>query len=150
MLTSHGAALHRIARVYAGSDGEEEDLHQEMVLQLWRGLPSFRGEAAPGTWLYRVALNTALSWRRSAQRRARRHEQNPPRPAVTQAQTREESAILEEFLNSLATPDRSVLLLHMEGLSHQEIADVTGATSGAVAVRLHRIKQTYTKRYVEG
>lgn len=60
MLTSHGAALHRIARVYAGADGEEEDLHQEMVLQLWRGLPSYRGDSAPGTWLYRVALNTAL------------------------------------------------------------------------------------------
>lgn len=150
MLTSHGAALYRIARVYAGADGEEEDLHQEMVLQLWRGLPSFRGEAAPGTWLYRVALNTALSWRRSTQRRARRHEQNPLRPAVTPAQTREQATILEEFLGSLATPDRSVLLLYMEGLSHREIADVTGAASGAVAVRLHRIKQTYTKRYVEG
>ncbi len=149
MLTTHGAALRRIARVYAGADGEEDDLHQEILLQLWRGLPSFRGDAAPGTWLYRVALNTALTWRRRATRRHRDDSVGRDRPVASVGAPRSEEVILAEFLGSLGAVDRSVLLLHMEGLSYAEIAEVVGAKAGAVGVRLHRIRQTFTKRYVE-
>ena len=149
MLTSHGAALRRIARVYAGVDGEEDDLHQEILLQLWRGLPSFRGDAAPGTWLYRVALNTALTWRRRATRRALDHSAQQDRPAASVGAHGSEAAILKELLGALGAMDRSVLLLYMEGLSYQQIAEVTGLSAGAVGVRLHRMKQTFTQRYLE-
>jgi RNA polymerase sigma-70 factor, ECF subfamily len=149
LLTTHGAALRRIARVYGGARGEEDDLHQEILLQLWRGLPSFRNDAAPGTWLYRVALNTALTWRRTATRRARNDQAAPARPAASAGAPRSEAAILAEFLDSLGSVDRSVLLLHMEGLAYPEIAEVVGLSAGAVGVRLHRIKQTFTTRYVE-
>ncbi|HEU4560835.1 MAG TPA: RNA polymerase sigma factor [Longimicrobium sp.] len=149
LLTTHGAALRRIARAYGGAHGEEDDLHQEILLQLWRGLPSFRGDAAPGTWLYRVALNTALTWRRRAARRARGDAARPERPAVSAGAPRSEAAILAEFLESLTPVDRSVLLLHMEGLAYADIAQVTGLSAGAVGVRLHRIRQTFTTRYVE-
>lgn len=148
LLTDYAPALRRIARLYAGPAGEQEDLYQEIVLQLWRGLPSFRGEAAPGTWLYRVALNTALTWQRQAARRAHVDPvEAPPAGAVRGA--RGEAAILEEFLDSLAPLDRSVLLLYMEGLPYKEIADVTGLTAGHVGVRLHRMKAAFTDRYVE-
>ena len=149
LLTTHGPALRRIARVYGGAHGEEDDLHQEILLQLWRGLPSFRGDAAPGTWLYRVALNTALTWRRRAIRRARGHAAPPARLAASAGALRSEAAILAEFLESLGAVDRSVLLLHMEGLAYPEIGEVVGLSAGAVGVRLHRIKQTFTTRYVE-
>jgi RNA polymerase sigma-70 factor (ECF subfamily) len=149
LLTTHGAALRRIARVYGAAQGEEDDLHQEILLQLWRGLPSFRNDAGPGTWLYRVALNTALTWRRTATRRARNDSASPVRPAASAGAPRSEAAILAEFLDSLGAVDRSVLLLHMEGLSYPEIAEVVGLSAGAVGVRLHRIKQTFTTRYVE-
>jgi RNA polymerase sigma-70 factor (ECF subfamily) len=149
LLTTHGAALRRIARVYGGAQGEEDDLHQEILLQLWRGLPSFRNDAAPGTWLYRVALNTVLTWRRRATRRARGDSARPGRPAASVGAPRSEAAILAEFLDALGAVDRSVLLLHMEGLSYPEIAEVTGLSAGAVGVRLHRVRQTFTTRYVE-
>jgi RNA polymerase sigma-70 factor (ECF subfamily) len=149
MLETHGAALRRIARAYAGAAGEEDDLYQEILLQLWRGLPSFRGDAAPGTWLYRVALNTALTWRRRATRRDRASAE-PVEPAAPSASdARNEAAILEEFLASRTAVDRSVLLLYMEGLQYQEIADVTGLTAGAVGLRLHRMKHAFTEQYVE-
>lgn len=149
MLTTHGAALRRIARVHAGAHGEEDDLHQEILLQLWRGLPAFRGDSAPGTWLYRVALNTALTWRRRTTRRVRDDAAGGDRPAASTGAPRSEEAILAEFLGSLGAADRSVLLLHMEGLPYPEIAEVVGSSAGAVGVRLHRIKKTFTKRYVE-
>jgi RNA polymerase sigma-70 factor, ECF subfamily len=149
LLQTHGAALHRLARAYAGRTGEQEDLYQEMLLQLWRSLPGFKGTAAPGTWLYRVALNTALTWRRRTSRALATAPVDPEPHAPQASGGRSQSVILDEFLESLAPADRSVLLLYMEGLPNGEIADVTGFTPGAVGVRLHRIKQAFTARYVE-
>jgi RNA polymerase sigma-70 factor, ECF subfamily len=154
LLESHGAAVRRIARAYAGADEEEEDLYQEILMQLWRGLPSFRGESTPGTWLYRVALNTALTWRRRAANHAAgfRKAKAATRAAAGTigGSSRSEAAILSDFLETLSGPDHSVILLYMEGLSYREIADVTGLGVSAVGVRLHRMKQAFTQRYVEG
>ena len=138
--------------MYAVDDGEEEDLVQEIVTQLWRSFPTYRGGAKVGTWLYRVALNTALTWRRKSKtRRALFSSDGIPAGAAAKARSdhRLEASILSEFLESLVGPDRSVLLLYMEGLPHHEIAEVTGLSNGAVAVRLHRMKRAFTKRYVE-
>ncbi len=153
LLEDHAAAMRRIAGVYAGADGEEEDLYQEILVQVWRSLPSFRGNSTAGTWLYRVALNTALTWRRKASKRASLRAASPPLPggvpAASHDSQRSQTAILTDFLGSLGGPDRSVLLLYMEGLSYQEIADVTGLSVSAVGVRLHRMKETFTDRFVE-
>lgn len=149
-LESHGSALRRLARVYAGSEGEEEDLYQEILLRVWRALPSFRGESSLGTWLYRVALNTALSYRRHA---ARRPVPDPdsstdavPAPVDTIAQ---EEAVLHEFLASVGPVDRAALVLRLDGLDNQQIAEVLGTTPGAVAVRLHRLRKRFEASYVE-
>jgi len=145
--------MRRIAGVYAGDDGEEDDLYQEILVQVWRSLPTFRGNASAGTWLYRVALNTALTWRRKATKRFSWRTAGGPLtdevPATSQDSQRSQAAILADFLSTLGGPDRSVLLLYMEGLSYQEIADVTGLSVGAVGVRLHRMKQVFTERFVE-
>lgn len=150
MLDTYGAALWRIAWAYGGAQGEEEDLHQEMVLQLWRGLASYRGDSAPGTWLYRVALNTALTWRRRNARHQAHNEATRARmPSASLGAERTEASILEEFLGSLGAVDRSVLVLYMEGLSYEEIGDVIGLSASAAGVRLHRMKKAFTERYVE-
>ncbi|HSJ26483.1 MAG TPA: sigma-70 family RNA polymerase sigma factor [Longimicrobiales bacterium] len=152
VLRTHGPALRRVARAYAGDDGEEEDLYQEILLQLWRALPSFRGDAAPGTWSYRVALNTALAWRRSARRRTARSEQvrlDAVQAGSTPPATRTETAILREFMNALSDVDRTVLVLYMEGLDNDGIADVVGISTGAVAVRVHRMRKKFATTYVE-
>ena len=78
LIDEYQAALHRIAGVYAGAGGEQDDLQQEILLQPWRSFDSFRGDSRPGTWLYRVALNTALTWQRKATKRARREESHAP------------------------------------------------------------------------
>lgn len=153
LLESHGDALRRIARAYAGSEGEEDDLHQEVLAQVWRALPGYRGDAAAGTWMYRVALNTALGWRRKSRKHTAGHlalgdAASAAQPSSADA-TRSEAGILADFLAGLSTPDRSVLLLYMEGLTHRDIADVTGLSASAVGVRIHRMKRTFSQRYVE-
>jgi len=153
LLQDHASAMRRIAGVYAGTDGEEDDLYQEILTQVWRSLPTFRGNSSAGTWLYRVALNTALTWRRKASKHAWWRAANEPLTdevaTASQDSQRSQAAILTDFLGTLGGPDRSVLLLYMEGLSYQEIADVTGLSVSAVGVRLHRIKQAFTERFVE-
>jgi RNA polymerase sigma-70 factor (ECF subfamily) len=153
LLDEHGNSIRRIAWAYAGAAGEEEDLFQEIVTQAWRSLPTFRGDSAAGTWLYRVALNTALTWKRRTSKHRFGHVAfDPSRNGVepsSNGSPRSERAILEEFLGSLGGPDHTVLVLYMEGLPYQEIADVTGLSVSAVGVRIHRMKQAFTDRYVE-
>jgi RNA polymerase sigma-70 factor (ECF subfamily) len=149
LVARYGASLRRIARGYAGAWGEADDLHQEILCQLWRSWPSFRGDAAAGTWLYRVALNTALTYRRKSKRQPAWGVLDESRHAASVGDPQEEAAILRDFLESLGAVDRSVMILYMEALSHQEIADVVGVSVGAVGVRIHRLKQAFKRRYVE-
>ena len=152
LLKEHRGALLRIARQYAGVSGEEDDLYQEILSQVWKSLPSFKGTASGGTWVYRVALNTALTWRRRVVRRERRVAHLPPNetaPPASRGEPRSQQAILEDFLSRLSGPDHSLLLLYMEGLSYKEIAEAMGLSENAVGVRLHRMKQAFNERYVE-
>ncbi len=156
LLQSHGDALHGIARVYAGADSEEEDLYQEILMQAWKALSSFRGDSSAGTWLYRVALNTALMWRRRGVRRNNHRAAMAETtrangvPSVAPGAERSEGEILRGFLDSLNGPSRTILILYMEGLTHEQIAGVTGLSNSAVGVRIHRMKKAFTERYVEG
>jgi RNA polymerase sigma-70 factor (ECF subfamily) len=131
-----------IARSYAGQDAE--DLFQQILLQIWRSLRTFEGKCTGGTWCYRVALNTAMSWRRSERTRRQRLPVragfNPllvPSPACP----RESPELLQTVLAALSPADRAILLLFLDDLSYSEMAQILGATEGSLRVRIHRIKQ---------
>lgn len=149
ILQHYGASMQRIARVYASTTDDDEDLYQEIQFQVWRSLPSFRGEANIGTWVYRVALNTALKFRRSARRRIRPVKEIVDTDARTELEPRRQDEILKEFIATLGAIDRSILLLYVEGLTQQQMADVVGMNAGAIGVRIHRIKRAFEERYTE-
>lgn len=139
--------LARIARAYAGN--EWTDLHQEILLQVWRGLASFSGRSTPSTWLYRVALNTALTWRRKAAPAARTVVPADPLPeAVGDTGPQQPVQVLEEFLQSLSAVDRAILLLYLEDTSYADIAEVIGITPTNVGVRINRLKRAFLNRYI--
>jgi len=141
-----------IARSYARGD-EQGDLCQEILLQMWKGFDSFEGRSAPSTWVYRVALNTAITFRRKNSRRvepsARSLDETSPEPAASPGPGNE-ILILEEFLQSLGKVDRAVFLLYLEDLSYREISEVTGLTESHVGVRINRLKRNFTQRYCGG
>lgn len=132
--------LSRIARVYAGSDAE--DLVQEILMQVWRSLPDYDQKAKLSTWCYRIALNTAISWRRRATREKRR----PPEHRIasdslpSHTDFSSEAQLLDHFLDSLSEIDRAVLLMYLDDLTHEEIAGSIGVTEGAVRTRISRIR----------
>lgn len=147
--------LRRIARVYADS-GDEEDLFQEILLQAWRSLPSFRGEASPDTWLYRVALNTAIDHGRSEDRRrsARLDEEHPLRDRGFERpdrsyERRERLQRLHRAIRRLGDPDRALVLMCLEDKSYSEMSEVLGISENYVGVKLHRIRNELSEMLAE-
>jgi len=135
-LSAHQGALRRVARAYARDAHEREDLFQEILLAAWRVRASFRGEAAFSTFLYRVALNTALASRRADRRSRELPVEEPSAPEAEEDDERIE--LLYAAVRRLAPLDRALVLLVLEGKTHAEIAAVTGLSPGNVAVRLSR------------
>jgi RNA polymerase sigma-70 factor (ECF subfamily) len=143
-LEENRSSLARIARQYARGD-DWQDLMQEMSVALWRGLPGFDGRAKRSTWVYRVAINTALQFVRR-KRLATTALSDEPVGAVNAG---DPLTVLASFLRELDPVNRALLLLDLEGLHRDQIADVLGLSPGAVAVRMTRLKQRFTERYVE-
>jgi RNA polymerase sigma-70 factor (ECF subfamily) len=148
-LEEHRGIMVRVARSFAPAPADTADLQQEMLLQLWTSIPSFAGQAKPSTWIYRVCLNTALTWRRGAVRRER-HIEPGADPAIvgTGADSPAEHAGDREILEKLYTAihalpmfDRALVLLALDGLAYREIAEITGLTDNHVGVALTRARQ---------
>ena len=136
--------LRRVCRAYAESPEDREDLFQETVYQLWRSYPSFRGESAPGTWVYRVALNTAISALRGRTKTQKpvalgtAHEQIAS-PAPESGDSRRID-LLTRMIRKLNQVDRALVLLYLEGLSYKELASILGLSESHVGVKLSRVK----------
>jgi RNA polymerase sigma-70 factor, ECF subfamily len=145
LLDDNQGRLERLARQYA-DPGEWQDLLQDIHVQLWLSLDSFDGRAQLSTWVYRVALNTAISHRRK--RRPPLSSEVPDHLGDSGA-THDSLDVLREFLASLGSVDRAVLLMDLEDMSREEIAEVLGLSSGAVAVRMTRLRQQFSQRYLE-
>lgn len=144
--------LRRLSRVYADGPEAERDLYQEMQLQIWRSLPSFEGRSSPDTWLYRVALNTALQRRRSRERHrdATLDPQNPLQnrgfeKPDERLETRRKRERLYEAVDRLGEGERAVALLYLEEKSYREMAEILGISENYVGVKLHRIRKKLSK-----
>lgn len=136
--------LAAVAGAYSREDAD--DLLQEILLQIWRSLSSFKGASNIDTWSYRVALNTALTWRRKQTRRKKWIPSEVSNlnelPESPTAQAGQDSAeLLDRFLQTLSKKDRALVLLYLDDMSGKEMAEVTGQSEGAIRVRVHRIKQ---------
>lgn len=140
-----------IARCYA-APAAREDLLQEISLQVWKSLSRFSGLSHVDTWAYRIAINTALAWQRSASSRASRLGIDPVDVDQLDGSLAGENAeqrILDEFLASLSGVDRAAMLLHLDNVPPAEAAEILGLTDGALRVRMHRIRQRFEARYCQ-
>lgn len=142
MLGAHGDTITKLCFFYADTPDEVADMRQDVLLNLWRGWESYRAEAALGTWVYRVTLNTCVSYTRR-ERRHRGHSELSEIHAV--ADDGDDRSVLwremHDRISQLSTRDRAVILLWLEDFSYDEIADVMGAKRNTVAAQIHRIKQ---------
>ncbi|MBI9067440.1 MAG: RNA polymerase sigma factor [Salinivirgaceae bacterium] len=143
--------IHRICRYYAPNDEEQKDIYQEILINVWKSLDKFRGESALNTWIYRIAVNTSLSYSGKAYKRMKLNvdiETQNLSSVVNdedfELKLKEENQInlLQTELNQLSVIDKALISLLLEGLSMREIADVIGITEPNAKVKIHRIKET--------
>jgi RNA polymerase sigma-70 factor (ECF subfamily) len=152
-LARHKGILFKVVHAYAMEHADRQDLFQEVVLQVWHSVEAFRGESAVPTWLYRVALNTAIAWGRKEDRHRRGKE---PFAAVEGLLTTSSSGTpdprvewLYQQIAQLKDVDRSVALLLLDGFSYKEIAAIVGLTESNVGVKINRIKSVLAGKRVE-
>ena len=144
----HQGLIYKISRAYASTSEDMQDLLQEIMLQLWHSIPSFREQAKESTWIYRVALNTAMGWSRTERKHSRTRRRvllmavpsTPPDPGED-LEKEERLAKVYEVVRSLSPADASVVLLFLDGLSYEDMAEVLGITVSNVGVKLHRAKK---------
>ena len=144
MVREHKSTIFTVCYMFSKDQDEVNDLFQEVLINLWRGMESFKGESDIKTWIYRVSLNTCISMERKKKRDAMPLEMD-----VNLYEDRDEDTLqikmLYHRINKLGSFDRAIVLLWLENLSYEEIAAITGITVKNVSVRLVRIKEQLKK-----
>jgi RNA polymerase sigma-70 factor (ECF subfamily) len=144
--------IQRLCFAYLNSASDIDDLFQEIMTNVWNALPKFRGDAQPNTWLYRIAVNTALLYRRKQRPSAPlpEAELTDDAPSThTQLEDAQRLAALHQAIATLPDQDRLIVTLLLESLSYREIAEITGLTVNHVGVKISRIKQAIEHRMTE-
>jgi RNA polymerase sigma-70 factor, ECF subfamily len=142
LLAENAGRWRGIARVYDRQGAE--DLLQEILLQIWRSLPGFRQQSSLKTWCYRVALNAAMTWRRSERARKTRlpiRDGFSPARIPSPPAEGDDTESLAKAMDQLPPADKAVLLLFLDEVSYADMSEILGITEGALRVRVHRIKK---------
>ncbi len=149
----HGGTILRVARAYTFTAEDCQDLVQDILLQTWRSLGQFQRRSSLSTWLYRVALNTALGWRRKESRRLQRQQPliEPEALPLDRAEGAEQLAQRETLqrlyaaIRRLPKTDAALVLLYLEDFSYRQMAEVLGISEGNVGVKLNRAKKALSQ-----
>ncbi|MDZ7716363.1 MAG: RNA polymerase sigma factor [Balneolaceae bacterium] len=144
--------LKHLCRVYANRREDEKDLFQEIVVEIWRSLSSFKGDAKIDTWIYRLAINTAISFIRKKKTRKKYHSKyhkekdtRKEAPEIITGEKNEKVESLYKAIEELDTTEKAIITMYLDNFSYAEIAYVTDITENYVGVKLHRIKNKLSK-----
>jgi RNA polymerase sigma-70 factor (ECF subfamily) len=144
LVDAHKRIVYKVCNAYCAGRDDRDDLAQEIVAQLWRSFPTYDASRPFATWMYRVALNVALSFRR--RERSRTRLLVPDGEPLLATLAGEDSPPLEvllvrQFVESLDDLNKALVLLYLDGHSYREIADVLGISETNVGTKLNRLKQ---------
>lgn len=149
LIAENGERIRRICSYYNSNAEDQKDMYQEVLVNIWKSLDSFRGESAISTWIYRVAVNTSLTYTGKAYRHMKLMVNNDTQNLNSvldeenlKEKLEQENRLtrLQTELNQLSVIDKALISLMLEGLTMKEIADVIGITEPNVKVKIHRIK----------
>ncbi|MGN6165333.1 MAG: RNA polymerase sigma factor [Flavisolibacter sp.] len=136
--------LRKVCGMYADTRSNREDLFQDIVMQLWKAFPRFRGDSKASTWLYRVAINTSINGLRKKKDFIHSYEPEalPANIADTDADAAEEQLQkLYRAIGQLNEIERAIVMLYLEERSYEEMEEILGISSGTLRVKMNRIKE---------
>jgi RNA polymerase sigma-70 factor (ECF subfamily) len=136
--------IHKIINLYVDDAEDEKDLYQEVLMQAWKSFKNFKGESKFSTWLYKITLNTTLTFRRK-ERRVIKTEGAELKASDAANERREDYEELYYLIKQLNAVDKMIMTLHLDGFKNHEISEMTGLDANHINVKLHRLK----KRIVE-
>ena len=137
--------IYKICNSYCSGKDDKDDLAQEIIYNLWKSFSSFNPEFKFSTWMYRIALNTAISF----YRREKKFKDHDPiseglivfeEASADKTEVEKNLGLLQDFINELKEIDKAIILLYLDNKSHREISEITGFTETNVATKINRIK----------
>jgi len=152
-INEHKALLYKICRIYAYTDDDKQDLFQEIVIQLWKAYPRFKGGSLFSTWLYRVAINTCISGLRKQKQNIMVSAPVSEYEHIGDDSSSEAEDQLQQLyaaIEHLNDIEKAIVMLYMEDHSYAEMEDILGISQGTLRVKMNRIKEKLrqlTKNY---
>lgn len=151
VIQNNEGILYKMTRLYANNTEDQKDLYQEIVYELWKGFNTFKGDAKLSTWIYRIALNTALLYLKNKKRKGYNTSLdgivllNESYDTVLE----ERLKILYARIKELGEVDKVIVFLFLEGKKYEEISDITGMSISNVGTRMGRIKEKLNPRIIK-
>ncbi len=141
-IAEHRGIVVKVARSFTTTHADTDDLMQEILVRLWASIDNYRGDAKPSTWIYRVALNRALTWHRDTSRRRIESPTDELQTLVASTSAEDQFRLnrLYEQIRQLSEIDRSLMLLSLDGLSYAEMSAITDISESNVGARLSRAR----------
>jgi len=148
-LAEHRGLFFKVVRAYAFNPHDQEDLFQEISTQVWNSVPKFRGDSKVTTWIYRVALYSAMAWSKKERKHRDQHQTINGQEHTLLQPSKTRNARLDwlyDQISRLDEVDRSLTLMMLDGYSYKEISATLGITESNVGVKLNRIKKRLTEQ----
>ena len=147
MIEAQKRTIYKVCYIYANDQDDLNDLYQETVLNLWKSFPRYRGDSTLNTWVYRIAMNTCITFLRRSNARPQivPMTANVASMAAEDNETAGQLRELYRLISQLGELERALILLWLEERSYEEIADILGITKTNVAVKLNRTKEKLKK-----
>jgi RNA polymerase sigma-70 factor, ECF subfamily len=142
-LHQYKGLIFKVVRAYARTAMDQDDLFQEITVQVWHSIPTFRHESSVSTWIYRISLNTAIKWARKERKYYQAETLDDTQHVLQDSGVKvdERLAWLYEEIYQLDEVDRSITLLLLDNFSYKEMSNILGITESNVGVKINRIKK---------
>ena len=154
IIQEHKKLIFKVCNTYCQHAESRKDLEQEILLQLWTSIDRFNGMVKLSTWIYKVALNTAINFYKKDQRYIHQHRLleasifSLPEEKVEGAET-ENLELLHQFISELNEINKAIILLYLEGTKYKEMAEILGISESNVATKINRVKQLLKAKYIK-
>ena len=145
LIVNNQGILHKISYLYCNEIDDRNDLIQDILMQLWTAYPKFRGDSKISTWIYRIALNTAINRLRKATKKNQEqcidNLQFDLQEEETYNEKEEKNSLVQTALSKLNKPEKALIILYMNDYQYDEIVEIIGITQTNVGVKINRIKK---------